>query len=233
MNKQELNKLRMTNAWLSFMQKNKAKWENIEPIAQAYYRVFNLVEEIKETQKNIDNPNGGEQIQKEALQESVIVDGHEIVSYIFAYADAKENDKLKEKVGFSISSLRNLPDAKLAPKLNSVLDLIVGHEAEMVPYGVTQQKVENLKNLISQYEQQLPVTRNNLADQASGNDQIRIALKTAIDLLRNRVDKLMKRFEKDDPAFYAAHITNRKVIDYGKRYEKPDETEEKPVETVK
>ena len=74
---------------------------------------------------------------------------------------------------------------------------------------------------------------NRAAAEASGNGKIRVALKTVIDILRNRIVKLMVRFEKEDPAFYTAHISNRKVIDYGKRYEKPAETEEKVVETVK
>lgn len=233
MDKLSLNKLTMLRALLSFMQKNQAKWQNIAPIAQAYYQIYNLVAEIDSISQAIDNPNAGELEQKQDLKEALIEDGFEIISYIFAYADAQNNAILRGKVDFPVSELRNLRDGELPKKLKSILELVVGREADIEPYGATPEKVDRVRNLISQYEQQLPKTRNNVSDKKSGNAKIKVAMKTATDILNNQLDKIMLRFKKEDPTFYVAYTSNRKVVDYGKRYEKPAETEEKQTETVK
>lgn len=233
MDKLSLNKLTMLRALLSFMQKNQAKWQNIAPIAQVYYQIYNLVAEIDSISQAIDNPNAGELEQKQDLKEALIEDGFELISYIFAYADAQNNAILRGKVDFPVSELRNLRDGELPKKLKSILELVVGREADIEPYGATPEKVNRVRSLISQYEQQLPKTRNNVSDKKSGNAKIKVAMKTATDIIGNQLDKIMLRFKKEDPTFYVAYTSNRKVVDYGKRYEKPAEPEEKPVETVK
>jgi hypothetical protein len=232
MDKQNFNKVIMMKALLSFMQKNQPKWQEIAPIANAVTRLQNLVDEIDATLLLTDNPNGGELKQKEILQTKLIEDGFELVSYIYAYADATENAVLKGKVDFPISDLRNLRDGELSQKIEFVLEQRKGHEEQLEPYGATPDKVNNLLNLISQYEEQLPKTRNNVADSKTGNKLLKQLVKTANLLLTEQLDKLMVRFKKEDPTFYTAYETNRKVVDYGKRYEKPAETEEKPVVTA-
>lgn len=233
MDKLNLNKLTMLRALLSFMLKNQAKWQNIAPIAQVYSQICDLVDEIDSISQAIDNPNAGELDQKQDLKEMLIEDGFELISYIFAYADAQNNAVLRGKVDFPVSDLRNLRDGELPNKLKAILELVVGRENEIEPYGATPEKVESVRNLIGRYEEQLPKTRNNVSDKKSGNAKIKVAMKTATDILTNQLDKLMIRFKKEDPTFYVAYTSNRKVVDYGKRYEKPAETEEKQVETVK
>jgi hypothetical protein len=233
MNKQDLNKLTMMKALRSFMQNNQAKWQTINPIAQAYSQLHNLIEQVDATLLSVNDPNAGELEQKKNLQLSLIDEGFEIVSYIYAFAGATNNTVLKGKVDFPVSLLRNLRDGELSNKLRAVLELMAGHEAELEQYGATQQKADIVRNLINRYEQQLPKTRNNLSEQKSGNEMIKQTLKTAITLVTEQLDKLMIRFKKEDPSFYTAYKANRKIVDYGKRYEKPAETEEKQVEPVK
>jgi vacuolar-type H+-ATPase subunit I/STV1 len=167
------------------------------------------------------------------LQEKVIVNGHKLFSYIYAYAEDVKNTKLKEKVDISVSTMRNLRDAELTPKINKVLDMIAGLENEIAPYGATPQKIDALKNQMNEFEEQLPSTRNNKSSVKSANGKLRAAMKEAIDLLQSRIDKLMVRFEEDDPAFYTEHLANRKVVDYGRRYEEPEETDEQKTDLVK
>lgn len=233
MDKLNLNKLTMLRALLSFMQKNQAKWQNIAPIEQVYSQICDLVAEIDSILQAIDNPNAGELEQKQDLKEMLIEDGYELISYIFAYADAQNNAVLRGKVDFPVSDLRNLRDGELPTKLKAILELVIGRETEIEPYGATAEKVDRVRNLIGQYEEQLPKTRNNVSDKKSGNAKIKVAMKTATNILSNQLDKIMLRFKKEDPTFYVAYTSNRKVVDYGKRYEKPAEPEEKPVETVK
>jgi len=233
MDKLNLNKLTMMRALLSFMQKNQAKWQNIGPIAQLYYQIYNCVEQIDAILVTIEDSNGGELNQKQNLQLSLIEDGFELVSFIYAYAVATNNVVLKGKSGFPISELRNQRDGKLSGKIESILELVVGHESELDPYGATQDKINNLRNLNNQYKQQLPKTRNNVSEKKSGNEKVKQLMKTASDAITEQLDKLMLRFKKEDPTFYVAYTSNRKVVDYGKRYEKPAEPEEKQTETVK
>lgn len=233
MDKLNLNKLTMMRALLSFMQKNQPKWQNVGPIAQTYYQVYNCVEQIDATLLAIEDANGGELEQKQNLQLNLIEDGFELVSYIYAYAAATNNLVLKGKTDFPISELRNQRDGELSGKIDSILELVVGHETELDQYGATQDKINSLRNLNNQYKQQLPKTRNNVSDKKSGNAKIKQLMKTASDAITEQLDKLMIRFKKEDPTFYTAYTANRKVVDYGKRYEKPAEPEEKQVETVK
>jgi len=48
-------------------------------------------------------------------------------------------------------------------------------------------------------------------------------VKTANKLVTDQIDRLMVPFKANMPEFYAAYLNSRKVVDYGTRYDKPED----------
>lgn len=233
MNKQELNKLTMMKTWLSFMEKNQDKWQSSVPVAAGYAQVKSLVDEINLYLKSNGGTDEGETDQKLSMQEAVIENGFDLASVVCAFADEKKNLTLKSKVDYPISFLRNLRDGELSAKIFELIDLIEPYKTELEVYGIGQRRIDYVKNLAEGYEQQLPQKRHKVADKKAANSNAKAALKTAENILKERVDKIIGNFKNSEPAFYSAYQTNRKVIDYGRRYENEEETDEQKIETVK
>jgi len=144
---------------------------------------------------------------------------------LFAYAVRINNTVLKAKVDFPISQLRSLRDGELAAKIRNILELRLGHEAELEQYGITQPNVDNLTGLTNQYEQQLPNVRVTVSARKAGNEKIKQLVADASKVATDQLDRLMISFKPTQPDFYASYLNARKVVDYGIRHEK---TEEEP-----
>lgn len=223
MEKRLENKLIMLKAVLSLMQQNQSLWQNSGPLSQAFYELQRLVNLIDQTKQSTNQTNTGLVSHKQNLQEELIKLAFEMASMLYAYAGRINNTVLKAKVDFPISQLRSLRDGELAAKIRNILELRLGHEAELEPYGITQSNVDNLTGLTNQYEQQLPNVRVTVSARKAGNEKIKQLVAEASNVTTDQLDRLMISFKSTQPDFYASYLNARKVVDYGTRHEKTDE----------
>lgn len=233
MEKRFENKLIMLKAILSLLQQNQSQWQNSTPLNAAYNELKSLINQIDQAKQNISQTKSGLSIEKQNLQEDLIEQTFELASMLLAYAGRTNNNVLQAKVDFPISQLKMLRDGELATTSRNILALRQGNEEPLVEYGVNNEKVNALTDLIDRYEQELPYTRITVSGRKATNENLKILLKEAMDITSKQIDRLMVGMKNIQPGLYASYINARKIVDYGTRYEKTDETEENQVETVK
>lgn len=227
MEKKFENKLIMLKAVLSLMEQNQPLWQDSPAIVTACSDLRNLVDRIVLAKRNSEKDNSGVVVQKQNLNEALVESGFEMASMLFAYFSRVNNAVMKAKVDFPISELRNLRDGELGDKCLDILDLRAGIEGEVEQYGATQEKADALRSLVSEYEQQLPHARVNVSTRKAGKETIKQLLADATLLNKEQLDRLMVKFKNGNAEFYASYLNARKVVDYGKRYEKGDDNSEK------
>ena len=233
MEKRFENKLIMLKAVLSLLQQNQSLWQTNAPLNAAYNELRSYVARIEQAKQDISQTQAGLAIQKQNLQEDLIEKAFELASMLFAFAGRTNNTVMKAKVDFPISQLKMLRDGELGTTCRNILTLRQGNEGPLVEYGVTDEKVNTLTDLINRYEQELPNIRVTVSERKAINENLKTLLNEAMDIASKQIDRLMVGLKTTQPGFYASYSNARKIVDYGTRYEKTDETEEKQTDTVK
>jgi len=233
MEKRFENKLIMLKAVLSLLQQNQSLWQTNAPMNAAYNDLRSHIAQIEQAKQNISLTQAGLAIQKQNLQDAVVDATFELASMLFAFAQRTNNTILQAKVDFPISQLKLLRDGELATTSRNILTLRQGNEGPLVEYGVTDEKANTLTNLINRYEQELPNIRVTVSERKAINENLKTLLNEAMDIASKQIDRLMIGLKTTQPGLYASYTNARKVVDYGTRYEKTDETEEKQTDTVK
>ena len=224
MDKRFENKLIMLKAVLSLLQQNQSLWQDAAPLAAVYADLKQLVAQIEQFKQTTTQSNSGLVAAKQNLQEDLISQAFELASMLFAYARRNNDAVLQAKVDFTISQFRNLRDDELATKCLSVLNLGFSNEAALVEYGTTSEKLNLLSNLTNQYVEQLPNRRVTLSERKMANEKIKNLLAEALLVASEQLDRMMVRFKSEQAEFYTSYLNARKVVDYGIRHEKPEDS---------
>ena len=232
MDKRIENKLIMLKAVLSLLQQNQSIWQNSSPLVAVYNELLQLVEQIKQAKQLTSQSNSGLVVAKQNLQDSLIEQAFELASMLYAYASRNNEAILQAKVDFSISQLRNLRDDELATACTNVLTLGETKREALGEYGVTNEQLNSIDDLINQYVQQLPNRRITVSERKTANEKIKTLLTQALQVASEQLDRMMVKFKNTQPDFYTSYLNARKVIEYGTRYEK-QEANNAPIETAK
>ena len=227
MNKRLLNKLRMYKAVLALLKTNQSAWEMIPDVVSDVDELKSTIDEIEVTEQLISVELTGQSDEKETVQERLIQLILSISSALMARADRTSNEVLAAKVNFSESALRGQRDQQQLITGRKIANLAEENLDGLISAGITIDHVSALREQTEQFEALLPVNRISVAERKAANAHLKVLFKRADKLLKNRLDRMMIRYETEDPAFFAAYENARMILDYGTRH-KNEAQEEMP-----
>ncbi len=219
MDKKFSNKLRMFKAVLALLMTNLKVWEMIPDVVTDVDELKLMVDEIETTQLLTSTELTGQSDEKETVQETLILTILSVSSALMARADRTSNEVLAAKVNFSESALRGQRDQQQLITGRKIADLAEEDLEGLISSGITIDQVTALREQTDQFEALLPVNRISVAERKAANARLKTLFKQTDKLLQNRLDRMMVRYETEDPAFYAAYKNARMIPDYGTRYE--------------
>lgn len=223
MDKKIVNKLIMLKAVLGLLKKNENLGMNSSNLVAAYAELENLLNQIEQIQKVTGDSDSGLVNEKDTQKEALINKAFEIASLLFAMATRTKNNVLLAKVDFPISVLQNLRDTELPQNCTKIADLGRSSLTATPDSGITDTELSILDNLIIQYKFSLPAHRVSVSGRKAANLTLKEMVKTANKLVTDQIDRLMVPFKANMPEFYASYLNARKVVDYGTRYDKPED----------
>lgn len=226
MNKQDENKLVTMKALLTYLKLNKSIWKNSGPLTEAVAELEKLVGLIGVLRKSTDIDQSGLVIEKKSIRGSVVNKTFELISQIYAMASKTKNNVLMAKIGFSKSELDGQRDGELAYTCRTAVDLARENLDALVTYDVTAAGLDTLDSLIVKYEESLPTPRLSVTNRKGNNEKMKALFQESKEVLNNQIKRLMTRYQESNPDFYTGYINTSKVVDYGTRYDKPDDPEE-------
>lgn len=225
MNKQETNRLVMMQALLSYLKQNRSIWQNSPIVVDAVNALEEITGSIELIRKSTGINQTGLVAEKKSLKGILISRTYQLVSPIFALASKTHDVVLKAKVGFSKSELEAQRDGELASTCKSMVEIARTYLAALAVYGITENELNELEELITSYEISLTSPRVTVSQRKASNEKLKGLFADSIVLLNEQLKRLMIRFETTNPEFYAGYLNANKVVDYGTRYEKLDEPE--------
>jgi hypothetical protein len=225
MNKRFENKMMMLKAVLKLLKSNRSLWEDSNPFVNAMNQLEELIAVIDATRLITDEDHTGLVAEKTALQNSLITKAFEIVSMLHAMASSTKNKILLGKVSFPISELQRQRDRELATTCKGIALIARDNLPSLGGYPISESELVDFDEQISVYESDLPNHRVSVSERKAANAKLKDLYKEADDVLTSQIDRLMFRFSTAKPDFYAAYLNARKIVDYGTRYEKPEDDE--------
>ena len=215
MNRDQFNRTDMFNTVSAYMENNKAIWSMVKAILDTVGDLNNGIAAIDEAGRKQQTPTSGATDEKANVRLSLEEKILEIADLLAAHAEQKSNANLAAQVEFSLSSLDKLTDDELEETGKSVSALGTANLAALADYAVTAADLTALDVLTTRFHNVKSAPRTAVAGRAGVTNTLPDLISSTTSIVRNRLDKLMTRFKKTQPQFYAGYQSARVIVDRG------------------
>ncbi|MBN1184461.1 MAG: hypothetical protein JXB49_19370 [Bacteroidales bacterium] len=225
MNKRLENKNLMILATNDVMDKHRSLWKDIPIFKVIMEEVGSNLTVIEETRKITEDDITGTTSDKNALEQELIQCVYELSSALCVMAKRTGNNELLEKVDFTLSELQTAREAELVSTSENVAILAKEHIDKLTDYAITADSVSTLNNLSARMKGMISAPRVSITERKTANSKLKEVMDNTCKLLEEQLDRLMLRFRKSHPEFYADYINARHTIAHGVRHKNNNEQE--------
>ena len=215
MNQREFNFLNMSDRVLSHMLVGTPLWENNPEIVE-------VIEVIKQTSDDISGKGAlesglsgkGHTSAKDNTLDSLATKTCKLSKKISGYAKKRGLLNLIPLVDVSVTSISRGPEKEVINRCKAITDIAVKHMENLGSFKVTNNEIDEIKNLITEYQLHIDNRSNtNISKSSSGED-----ISKDISEIRHQLDILDDLVEGslDDNTFIRDYKAARLIDDYGK-----------------
>jgi hypothetical protein len=162
-----------------------------------------------------------EQKQKEEME--MIDETVRVAGCIYVFAIDHSNFDLAARVNINNSTLVHVNESKLVAQCRNIYTLLRDNLAGLAQYGITEADAVKLDKEITDFEQLVAKPRTQIVTRSEANGRIKQLIRVQMDLLNQKIDKLMLQFKTSKPVFYNEYKSARYIVNMGIRHES-DET---------
>ena len=215
MNRDQLNRTEMFSTVSAYMGTNKTLWNGVKAIGDTVADLNDGIGEISgsagKQQTPITGATGAKAQVRHDYEEQILV----IASQLSALAEVKSDANLAAQVELTLSALDKLADDDLEETGTRIANLATTHMAALADYGITAADVTALNGFTTQFHGIKTAPREAVVDRSSQTTTLPDKIANTTSLLRNRLDKMLTRFKKSKPEFYAGYLAGRVIVDRG------------------
>lgn len=223
MSKIPASKIKKYEAIVEKLEKNQQVWQAIGAMQNAVNDIKNLLELFVEAPQEKKKRGPAKKSDADKATENLKTDRRNILNKrtatltgsLYAYMiDAKESS-LDKKYLVSSVQMANKNDKQALIIANHSLEIAKNHIQKLMHYGVTQDELTTLQTTIQEFEE---VAGNRKAVPATVEVQTKEkinftkTLKDIDDILEEKVDRLLLRFEDSHADFYKSYKRARKGL---------------------
>jgi hypothetical protein len=208
------NKLKMTKTTLACLQhaNNAPLWQGIAGFEEAVADTEELVNLILERSLK-QSERTGSSAEKKAAKETLTNLAFAVCSGLKAFASATSNRKLAAQADFSHSDLTRGREADLVNRCQSILALGTENaDALAAKFNVTATDLKALKAAFAEFTELQPTPRQSRAASAAATADLEKLFAQLDEALKSRLDQLMVKFQRSNPAFYNEYQTARFIV---------------------
>jgi hypothetical protein len=215
MKRDQINRIGMGNTVSTYTEKNKSTWAGNKAIAAALADLNTVLAAIAAAAGKQQTPISGVVEEKEMVRHDLEEKILEIAAQLSALADVVGDVNLGAQVEFTLSGLDKLSDDQLEAVGKRVSAAATAKLTQLADYDVTQEDITELDSLITRFNSVKNAPRISIAGRAGETATLPRLIADMTSLLRNRLDKLMLKYRKSNPEFYAGYLTARVIVDRG------------------
>ena len=197
----------------SYLKANIALWTNRPAFVTAVGQLDGYIAAVNAKAGEQEDPIEGVTVDKGSAHEALEDLAFEIADTVAAYAAATPGkEALFSDTDFTRSALDRLPAAELVRTARVIHDRA---EENLAALGteVTQADLDDLDDAIKLFDQLKEQPRTAIAGRAGHTATLRELLRAEQAVLRTQLDKLMTKYARTDPTFYAGYRTARVIVD--------------------
>ncbi len=156
---------------------------------------------------------GGVTLNKQNLKTALCDKAFEIASAVSSYASTVKNSVLAGKVEFSKSDLLRSRDTETAGLCQNIRAAATENLAALANYAVTAADLTDLAQKCSAYEAAVTAPADARVSKKTAGENIDAGFADFDDILENRMDKLMPKFQAISPDFVRDYNNARIIVD--------------------
>ena len=164
---------------------------------------------------NAGAPAGGKS-DKETARETLAIVTAEIAGDVFAYASdpKKKQPSLQALSDYSEGDLLNLRGSRLSDVATALLAELPNHKAVLEDeYGIDQDRIKEFQDAIKGFSDLKTAPRQVQIDGKTTRTSLRAEFAELGTLLKDRFQRLMRKYKRRDPDFYHRVMDARAVVD--------------------
>jgi hypothetical protein len=157
-------------------------------------------------------PSGAAKAKKDSL--TAVGDlAYEIAGGVHSFAEKSADAVLAARVGFSRSAVTAGAANDIVARIQWIIDAATENLESLADHGVTQAKVNSLKQRLKTYDGLRTMPRHAQGVSAAATKQLKRLFRQSDRLLKNRIDKLVWQFRSSTPEFYHKYQVARSIVD--------------------
>jgi len=173
-----------------------------------------LTENIMAIHTNVQvqtSPSGAAAAKQQALL-AVGDLAYEIAGGVLSFAEKSDDVALAARVRISRTTMTAGSGNVISSRIQRVIDIATEQVESLGSYGVTQTKINSLKQRLKTYDAVRVLPRQAIAAAGAATRQLERLFPKADRLLKNRIDKLVWQFRRSEPEFYQKYQVARTIV---------------------
>ena len=212
MNKNKSSKLNSLLAVDALLTANHDLIAGVPALVEAAGTLDGLITDIQSNVKVQTSPSGAAEAKAEALT-SLGDTAFEVAGAVLSLAEKNGDRTLAARVKFPRSGITAGSSNAVVARCQDIVEAAADNMDSLGDHGVTQAKVNALKQRLKSYDGLRGLPRQAQAAGAAATRQLERLFPEAERLLQNRIDKLVWQFRVSAPEFYDKYQVARAVVD--------------------
>jgi hypothetical protein len=215
MDQDQKNKVAMFSTVAGYMDKNNGLWSGIPAFVKTVGDLKAGIASIVGDSEKQAVPTTGPAEAKAGLRDPLEELTLNIADQLAALADETGDADLGAKVAVTKSGLDIASGDDLLATARRVSALATANLAGLADYHITAVEVAALDAAINAFAPVKDTPRVTIAGRAGTTAGLPGKIESTRSILRNRLDKMMSRFRKSNPQFFAGYQAARVIVDRG------------------
>ena len=205
----------MFNTVAVYMDKNNTIWTPTKAVVDTVAALKAGIAAIALKAGKQTAPMGGAADEKAQVREDLEDKILEVGDQIAAFAAVMDDVGLAAQVSFTRSAVLKFSADELEKTAIRVSAAAAGNLPALADYDIDQADVTELDALIVEFSGKKSGPRTAIVQRAAETATLPDVIRSTTDILRERLDKLMTKFRKTQPVFYAGYQSARVVVTRG------------------
>lgn len=229
MNRKVTQKIDMFGRVKTVCDNNIAVVNSVPKLSEYFEKLGRGIDNIKDLRQRLATNSTGYAEEKNEAKQSLSLSLSKVSAGLEAFASDQHNMVLHQQAKFSPSGFMGLRSADAVNFAEALLALAEANIASLAPYNVTPTDLTGVQALVQQLNQLNPVPVAQITTQKAIRKSMFESVQKTNDLLRTRMDAMVKTLRLSDPLFYDEYFFARKMRHPGLRHTNlPESTPETP-----
>lgn len=214
MNKRQINQKEMMVSVLCFMDDNATKWSAIPMVVTCKTEFTDLLTQIDSAEAAQSEAKVFIGESRTTLKKNIAQKADMLNDLVECYASLNDMPELESRMSDSYTNLFTLKNEDFKVKVAEIITETGNYKDDLIKdYGLTEAQITDIKADLDRFCDKSNLPRSYRVATTLATKELDSLITEAMDLLNNKMDKVMKIFKRSDTNFYNGYTASRIIVD--------------------